>query len=211
VYTCARGRAGPCVCVDLGLFVIGVEPGTSTAPLSSREATSLGTPDNFGPPFTEGVFGGPAAPRRTLASEMARFDESLSLPATSVAGAADAAYAGKKEHPQGIWIHYPTGIYLSIQKDEFDAKAHKARSDATGSRLADGSPYMLLERINGRDTVIRVEGEPVEPDGYGSIHTKPGLKRHIQWNQDGWHYSIMPNGPRPASLELMRAVAASIR
>jgi hypothetical protein len=81
---------------------------------------------------------------------------------------------------------------------------------STGYRNADGSAHALLERINGRDTLIFTEGALADRDGDPLLHTKPGPKRLIQWSQRGWHYSLQPNGPRAASLALMRDVAESM-
>jgi hypothetical protein len=166
----------------------------------------LGSPDNFGPPFT-----GWGIETTTLAAEMARFDEPPSLPAPEVAGVSDGAYAGMRKRPQGIWVHYPTGIYLSIQREPrpFDARDSFARAQDGGFRHPD-SPAYLLETIGGRDTFVVTEGPLVDREGNRPSHAHD-TRTVLVWTQDGWNYTMAPNGPRPASLDLLRAAAASIR
>jgi len=178
-----------------------------TPPSPSTRAVLPGTPDNFGPPFTQTFEQGRSPYLRDPATELARFENPPSLPATSVAGAADAAYAGPYKSPNGIWVHYPTGIYISIQKEPFDARAVEAELNASTMRREDGSPQGILEIIGGRETIVIAKGPVVNERG-GGLRRETG--DGLNWSQEGWHYFMQPNGPRPASLDLMKRVAASI-
>jgi len=167
---------------------------------------ATGSPDNLGPPFT-GFGGSGERYRKSLASQLARFDRPPSLPATAVVGAANTAYAGPFKRPNGIWVHYPTGIFLSIQREPFDARQAQAEAEASTVRRKDGSPQTTLEIIGGRETTVLIPSEVVGRHGGGILGSDGDL---LNWSQDGWHYFMRANGPRPASLELLKRAAASV-
>lgn len=188
--------------------VAGVQAPRGTTGSSSAIPTPSVTPSNIGPPFTQS--GGPGigigrSQLRSLASELARIENPPSLPATAVAGAADAAYAGHRKHPQGIWVHYATGIFLSIQREAFSISRAEAETKSPQLRHPDGSSVLAVEIIGGRKTAVTTGGAIFGQNGR-RYDTRDGLN----WSQDGWHYFMQGNGPKPASLDLMKRVAASI-
>lgn len=150
---------------------------------------------------------GAALPFVPLATGLAQMQRPLALPDVRVAGEPDAVVVNHGPHKaNSLWLHYPTGIRLIVSPQPFDARADVAR--AASMTHPDGSPYVHLERIAGRDTAVVTEGEVLQdkratPFGSGG--------NAVIWGANGYTYGLTPmSPPHPATLASLLKVAASV-
>ena len=153
-------------------------------------------------------FANPSLPIVSLSDGLSQMQRPVSLPDVRVAGTPDAVVVNHGPHKaNSLWLHYPTGIFLQIHPNDEAYSAWVSVARASGMTHPDGSQYVRLVRVAGRDTAVMTQGWLVQ---HGR---KLGMSAEnaVSWGQNGYVYVLEPlSPPGPASLATMLKVAASV-
>ena len=142
----------------------------------------------------------------SLAAGLAQVPHRVSLPSATVAGVADVVVIDHHANSNnGLFIHYSTGIFLAVEPFPVTPSqfANMSSSDVTH---ADGSRYLSVETIRGRETAVATKGPLFQ--GGRQLHGD-GVDV-LNWNEGGMHYMLKAFGQHPASLDLLRQVAGAM-